>query len=67
MASRTNPQSLAYRRKAADLAKAAEAEEDAERIANLVKQALAWIQIAENEEALADAEMNTARFPSGSN
>jgi hypothetical protein len=51
----TTQQSLVYRRKAAQLARLAEAEPDEIKMAPLIHQALSWIQMAENEEYLASA------------
>lgn len=46
-------QSWSYRKRAADLARAADASADLEEQVNLMKQALQWIQLAENEEFMA--------------
>jgi len=45
--------SALYRRKAAELARRAEAEGDELQVLPLVHQALSWISLAENEEILA--------------
>lgn len=46
-------QSWSYRKRAANLARAADASTDVQEQVDLVKQALQWIQLAENEEFLA--------------
>jgi hypothetical protein len=48
--------SFEYRRRAADVGKSAlQADEDVE-VMRLLHQALSWIQLAENEETLTEAE-----------
>lgn len=55
MSGRTHtPRSLAFRRRAAEIADKAITEPDADRMAALLQQALSWIQLAENEEFLAE-------------
>jgi hypothetical protein len=46
------PQSWSYRKRAAELARRTENSDDIVEQTELVKQALAWIQLAENEEFL---------------
>jgi hypothetical protein len=46
-------QSTVYRKRAQSLGRAADLEEDHELLMVLVREALSWIQLAENEEALA--------------
>lgn len=46
-------QSWSYRKRAANLARAADASPDVQEQVELVTQALRWIQLAENEEFLA--------------
>ena len=53
---KTTSQSLIYRRKAAEFARLAEAEPDEAVVMELVQKALSWIQLAENEELLADRD-----------
>jgi len=48
-------QSLIYRQRASDLGRLAAAETDELKMLPLVHQALGWIQLAENEEMLAEA------------
>ncbi len=62
---RTTPQSRVYRRRAALTAQLAEAEQDPERMLPLVLQVQAWIQIAENEEALEMAQWTSETPPQG--
>jgi hypothetical protein len=50
---RMTSQSTVYRKRAAALGRAADLQEDHEALLDLVKEALSWIQLAENEEALA--------------
>ena len=51
---KTTEQSLIYRRRAADLARLAEAEPHEIKMLPLIHQALSWVQLAENEEALGE-------------
>jgi hypothetical protein len=48
----TTRTSLIYRRRAAAAARLAEAETDEAKMLPLIHQALSWIQLAENEEAI---------------
>jgi hypothetical protein len=57
---RFTPQSLTYRRKAAALARLAEAEQDELKMLPIVHQALSWIQLAENEELLSPGQSGSA-------
>jgi hypothetical protein len=50
---KTTPQSIVYRRKAAELGRMAEAETEETKMLALLAQALSWIQLAESEELLA--------------
>lgn len=45
--------SLEYRRKAAALSQKASVEGDARKVSELLQLAIAWIQVAENEELMA--------------
>ncbi len=51
----TTAKSLQYRKRAAELAQKADKAAEAEQ-ADLLQQALSWIQLAENEEMIAEAE-----------
>jgi hypothetical protein len=55
---KTTPQSIIYRRKAAELGRMAEAEPEEEKMLPLLAQALSWIQLAENEELLGSEQIN---------
>ncbi len=53
---RSEPRSIRYRRRASRLGQLADAEETSEGVLTLMQQALAWIQLAENEELLDRAD-----------
>lgn len=55
--------SALYRRRAAELARRAEAEGDELQVLPLVHQALSWISLAENEEILANLHTTRTGHP----
>jgi hypothetical protein len=58
----TSKQSFAYRYKAAQLARQADAEPEPDKSALLLRDALAWIGMAENEEVLAQDNVNMRNY-----
>lgn len=55
---RMTEQSTIYRKRAQALGRAADLQDDHTALLELVKEALSWIQLAENEETLSFAQKN---------